>query len=54
MIIIKKRFHLKVITLTLFASSSENQAKKVRILYYGQSIVAERDADALIDQFCHL
>ena len=37
-------------TLTLLASSSENQANKVRILFYGQSIVAGLDANALVDQ----
>lgn len=37
-------------TLTLLASSSENQANKVRILFYGQSIVAGLDAGTLVDQ----
>jgi hypothetical protein len=37
-------------TLTLFTSSSENQANKVRILFYGQSIVAGLDAEAMVDQ----
>lgn len=37
-------------TLTLLASSTENQARKVRILFYGQSIVAGLDAEALVDQ----
>ncbi len=37
-------------TLTLLASSSEAQPNKVRILFYGQSIVAGLDATAMVDQ----
>ncbi len=37
-------------TLTLLASSTENQARKIRILFYGQSIVAGLDAEAMVDQ----
>ena len=37
-------------TLTLLASSNQNQANRVRILFYGQSIVAGLDANAMVDQ----
>jgi hypothetical protein len=37
-------------TLTLLASSNQKQANRVRILFYGQSIVAGLDAGAMVDQ----
>lgn len=53
MIIMKKRLHRKILlflSIGLFTSSSENQANEVSILFYGQSIVAGLDAEALVNQ----